>query len=590
MLCFIRTTILAALAVASSAQDQQPLSSGNSRAEILTPKLEAAIDAILKEFNSPAGVGVAVVQKSSTSGEWTVETAGYGVAKIDGTKVTSDTLFGIGSNSKLFNIVATGLLISNESLAPRISWNTKIASVLPDWGLLDPVASSESTILDVMSHRTGLPRHDFLSHENVQEVIRGLRYLKPSTGFRELYQYNNHMYTLLSALPEVLVGIPFETYVNDFILEPLGMTSTTYYSKLAKESGHFADGLGRDGVNRTQDAFGVGRVRPLPYWAPNDGVPGNANSGDGGVISNAKEMAIWLQALLGEGQHPTENKTVIPAEVIRRVSSGVVVSVPVAQFPEGSPKVYGGGQSRGTYRGFEYIEHGGAVWGFKSMITRIPDQNLGVAVLSNDDPFGGQIAEAVKFRILDEALSLEAVNWTERLKSQVISSIKNSIPTSRPTNPSPSFPISELAGLYRHPGYGTLELCDVSAITPPSESCRQLLNEIPTTLPDVFDSLIPTLVATWRGFDVTHISFAHFEHNMFNTTGLYSVPTRNSSDKPFWVNTISDPGFVAEFASEEKFGFGVRGFWGAGADVESPSGASVKDRAEAWFEKFDVSS
>ncbi|KAJ7712578.1 hypothetical protein B0H16DRAFT_1624112 [Mycena metata] len=116
------------------------------------------------------------------------------------------------------------------------------------------------------------------------------------------------------------------------------MTSTTYYSKLAKDSGHLADGLGRDGVNQTQDPFGV------------------ANSGDAGVMSNAKEMAIWLQALLGKGRHPTQNKTIIPAEVIRRVSSGVVVSQPVAQFPEDAPKVYGGGQSRGTYRGFEYIE------------------------------------------------------------------------------------------------------------------------------------------------------------------------------------------------------------------------------------------
>ncbi|KAJ7714871.1 hypothetical protein B0H16DRAFT_1617461 [Mycena metata] len=165
-------------------------------------------------------------------------------------------------------------------------------------------------------------------------------------------------------------------------------------------------------------------------------------------MSDAKEMAIWLQALLGQGRHPTQNKTVIPAEVIHRVSSGVVVSQPVAQFLEDAPKVYGGGQSRGTYRGFEYIEHGGTVWGFRSAITRVPNQNLGVAVLSNDNTFGTQMVKAVRFYILDEALSLEAVNWTERLKSEIISSIKNGIPTPRPTNPSPSFPISELAGIY----------------------------------------------------------------------------------------------------------------------------------------------
>ncbi|KAJ7712580.1 hypothetical protein B0H16DRAFT_1260073, partial [Mycena metata] len=88
----------------------------------------------------------------------------------------------------------------------------------------------------------------------------------------------------------------------------------------------------------------------------------------------------------------------------------------------------------------------------------------------------------------------------------------------RLTNPSPSFPISELAGIYRHPGYGTIELCNVSAIKPPSESCRHLLSDIPATLPDVLDPLVPTLVAKWRGVEVTHISLAHFEHNVYNAT------------------------------------------------------------------------
>ncbi|KAJ7185375.1 beta-lactamase/transpeptidase-like protein [Mycena filopes] len=577
MLCSSLGVILVALAVFSVAQ-QEPLrlSSHWPDNKILTPEFDGNIDAILKQFNSPGGVGLAVVHKDPESGEWTVETKGYGIAKIDGTKVTSDTLFCIGSNSKLFDILATGLIIANESLATRISWNTKIASVLPDWGLMDPVASAESTILDLMSHRTGLPRHDLLAHEDVHEVIRGLRYLKPSTGFREQFQYNNHMYTLLSALPPLLAGIPFETYVNDFMLEPLGMTSTTYYSKIAAESGHLAEGLGRDGVNRTEDPFGVGRVQPLPYWAPNDGVPGNANSGDGGVISNAKDMAIWLQTLLSEGRHPTENKTVIPAELIR---AGITVALPVAQFPEGSPKF------RGTYRGF----------GFKSMIARIPERNLGVAVLSNDDTFGAQIAEAIKFRILDEALDLEVIDWTERFKSLIVSGIKNSVgATPRPTKPSPpSFPMTRLAGIYRHPAYGTLELCHMpeSAITPPSsESCRRLLDEIPTTLPDVLDPQIPTFVARWRGTDVTHLSLAHFEHNLFNASAFYSVPQHNSSAGYNWVTALTDPGLVTEFSfsnEDDSIGVGFRGIWGAGAGVPSPSGATVKDRAEVWFEKIN---
>lgn len=85
------------------------------------------------------------------------------------------------------------------------------------------------------------------------------------------------MYTPLSYFPPLLTGIPFEIYVNDFILKPLGMNSTTYFSKTAVESGHLADGMGRDGVNQTEDVFGLGRVRAYPFWAPNEGNPGNGN-------------------------------------------------------------------------------------------------------------------------------------------------------------------------------------------------------------------------------------------------------------------------------------------------------------------------
>ncbi|KAK7007699.1 beta-lactamase/transpeptidase-like protein [Favolaschia claudopus] len=212
---------------------QRPFQFSESGSDmILTDTVDAAIDSILKDFKTPGGVGVAVVRKTPDAG-WNVEAKGYGFAKLDGTKITEETLFGIGSNSKLFDILATGLLISNKSLSPGISWKTKIASIVPEWQLMDPIASAETTILDAMSHRTGLPRHDLiLPAETVSDEIHRLRYLKPSTGFREHWQYNNHMYTVLSYLPPVLTGIPFETYVTDFILRPLGMSSSTCAEKI----------------------------------------------------------------------------------------------------------------------------------------------------------------------------------------------------------------------------------------------------------------------------------------------------------------------------------------------------------------------
>ncbi|KAJ7178172.1 beta-lactamase/transpeptidase-like protein [Mycena filopes] len=590
---FVLQVALAASAFTriGSAQ-QQPFKL--STTDVLTAEVDAAVKSILKDFNSPGGVGVAVVHRKSSKDEWVVETKGYGVAKVDGTRVTSDTLFGIGSNSKLFDILATGLLISNESVSPRISWDTKIAAFVPEWGLMDPIASAESTILDVMSHRTGLPRHDFiLQHGTVTDTIARLRYLKPSAGFREQWQYNNHMYSLLSSFPLLLTGIPFETYVDRFILKPLGMGATTYYSKAAEESGHLADGFGRDGVNETEDVFGQGRARAYPYWAPNDGNPGHLISGAGGLISNAKDMATWLQTLLEEGRHPVSGETIIPEQVIRRVSSGITVAAPVAPFPEGSPVVYGGGQFRGTYRGFEYIEHGGSVTGFKSQITRIPTRNFGVAVLSNDESFGTEIVEATKFRIIDEFLGLEAIDWSERFKSRIVAGVNaRPAPTPRPEDPkSPSLSFHRLAGRYHDPGYGNLDLCFVSpkdvtkSRSGRSKYCHQLAHDF-RHLP--LDPRLPTLLARWTGFGVSHVALTHFEHDVFNVTGLYSIvsPTGNDSDSDPWVQAQTHPEFVGEFSVVEgKLGVGLRGFWGPGEDVESPKGASVKERAEVWFEK-----
>ncbi|KAJ7206500.1 beta-lactamase/transpeptidase-like protein [Mycena pura] len=481
-------------------QQQQPLDftdASQPHLEILNADVDAAINSILQDFRSPGGVGAAVVRKGPDGSGWSVETKGYGVAKLDGTKATSDTLFCIGSNSKLFDILATGLLISNKSLSTPISWDTKMASVMPEWGIMDPVASAESTIVDVMSHRTGLPRHDLI----IPFRIRRLRYLRPSTGFREQWQYNNHMYTVLSYFPQLLTGIPFETYVDEFIIQPLGMHSTTYFSRTAKESGHLADGIAREGVNLTEDVFGLGTLRALPYWLPND-KPGH------GTIDN--------------GRHPATDSAVIPADVVRRVAAGVTVALPVAQFPELSPGVYGGGQFRGTYRGFVCL------LGFRSQVTRIPSQNFGVAVLSNDDSFGTPIVEAIKFLIIDEAMKLNPVDWSARFKSGITASFKGrTIPTPRPINATaPLHPFDKLAGRYQNLGYGTIELCFVTSdrkSAANSAACARLIEEIPTTLPDAIDPSVPILLAKYPFLRLTHISLAHFEHNVFNFSGLNSV-------------------------------------------------------------------
>ncbi|KIK54979.1 hypothetical protein GYMLUDRAFT_99753 [Collybiopsis luxurians FD-317 M1] len=548
----------------------------------LTPEIDHFIEGTLKNWNSPAGVAIAVVQKD-THGGWSVETKGYGTAKTDGSNVTEDTLFAIGSNSKLFDVIAAGLLISNESLSPRISWSTKISSIIPEWELADPIASSQSEIIDLMSHRTGLPRHDIFYHDEDMplNLISKLKYLRPSAEFREIPQYNNFMYTVLSYIPEVLLKVPFTRYVKEHIFVPLGLKSTTYSAHEAQENGNLACGFGREHVNRTEDIFSRGIPRAMPYWSRDAGENGSISSGFGGVISSAKDIATWLQVLLMLGQNPSTNEQIIPSSIILKAAAGF------------APFVYGGGQIASSYRGHC----------FKTMITRFPFDNVGVAVLSNDDAFGGPFSQVIKYRIVDEIFDIEPIDWNSRIKQAATSRHKQQmlrlIP--RPTDPSPpSVSFTYLTGEYRHPAYGPLYLCALPSAGsfPVSPGCKQLIDELPIRLPRTVNISVPTFFTRIENTWASYLRFQHFDGNLFNVSGFDSLQILNPSEnsmqmegQKYWAysdDETRDNPITAEFAFDTDdrrvIGFGITGnFWGAGAGVKDPVGESIQERAEVWF-------
>ncbi|KAJ7451980.1 beta-lactamase/transpeptidase-like protein, partial [Mycena latifolia] len=550
---------------------------------ILSPQIDAFINNILAEWKTPGGVGVAVV-RTNPEGGWLVETKGYGVAKADGTTVTPDTIFSLGSNSKLFDIFATGLLISNQSLSPQISWTTKMASILPDWKLMDPVASSESTIIDLMSHRTGLPRHDesyFVFNDTLPALVKRLRYLKPSAGFRETFQYNNIMYAVLSYLPTALLPHkpPFARYVKDHILDPLGLNSTTYSFAAANATGRMADGFFREGTSPTENPFDAGTLK-VPYI-----LNGETFFGPGGVLTTPVDAARWLQMLILSGQHPTTSATIIPSSVIQMVATGVTVMEGNADAPELSPTVYGGGQIQSSYRGHVMIEHGGDIPGFHSQITRFPADGVGIAVLTNDD-FGVLMKEVIKFRIIDEVFGLDPVDWDSRFKAELQAQYAGTQSTPTPTNASLPISFADMQGTYRNRGYGRdIALCAPSAAAP---HCATVLAALNSTFPAALAAA--DLVWAWDRIDLSYVTLTHFDGAVFNVTGWVEGPTGNASAPLFTYGPVVG-GMVVEFGVEKDkvAGFGIRGgFWGAGDSVGEPKGNSVKARSEVWFDALGV--
>ncbi|KAF9070756.1 hypothetical protein BDP27DRAFT_1220279 [Rhodocollybia butyracea] len=144
-------------------------------------------------------------------------------------------------------------------------------------------------------------------------------------------------------------------------------------------------------------------------------------SGAGGVISSARDIAsaTWLQTLLLLGKNPVTNEQVIPASVIQKVATGIthinddtktLIQVLVSSASELGPVVYGGGQMAVTYRGHTCVYFSG----FNTQITRFPFDNFGIAVLSNDDAYGDQFTEVIKWRLIDALLGLEPIDWNTR--------------------------------------------------------------------------------------------------------------------------------------------------------------------------------
>ncbi|KAJ7249450.1 beta-lactamase/transpeptidase-like protein [Mycena rebaudengoi] len=507
------------------------------------------------------------------NGGWLPKKKGTGSPTSMARKSTPTPFFPcIQLQVQLFDALATGLLISNTSLTPQISWKTKIASIIPTWKLMDPVASAESTITDLMSHRTGLPRHDFMysPSDNISSVIERLQYLKPSTGFREDLQYNNLMYAVLSYLPTVLVpGRPsFARYVKEHIFDPLGLNSTTYSFAVANSTGRMADGFVRLAINYTDNPIGPGTPIVVPYIFPNVREDGNC----------------WLKMLLLNGQHPDTKATVIPGDVIQKVATGVSIWEGTASAPELSPSVYGAGQIQSSYRGH----------GFHSRVTRLPFDGLGIAVLTNDDNYGSLFCESIRYRIIDAALGLDPVDWSARFQASVSADVLASLnATSTPPGaPLPPPTIASLARKYRNPGYGPdIELCAIGGGDPKSESahCSALVSHVNTTFPASLSGA--TLVWEWDRAVATYALLTHFKGAVFNVTGWLAEPTTNTSLFPagYFPYDTGLGGNTAEFsfggdAHGTVEGFGLRGgIWGAMVP-EEPIGKGVKGTSEVWFD------
>ncbi len=401
----------------------------------------AFVNKTIAEWKVP-GVAVAVVK-----GGKVIFAGGYGYRDAaNKLAVTPRTLFAIGSSSKAFTATAVGIMVDEG----RLAWNKRVRDYLPTFQLQDEFATEQMTPRDLLCHRSGLPRHDLVWYGSAlsrKELIDRMRYLEPRADFRTLFQYNNFMFLTAGYLAGEVAGSSWEDVVRTRIFEPLGMKDSDFSVEVSRK----------------------GPDHALPYGEKDDGVveiPFRNIDGigpAGSINSNALDMAQWVLLNLNEGK--AGDKQVISEASLSEIHSPQMVVQEGAfraleKFPEMFTTSYGMGWFITNYRGHTWIHHGGAIDGFKALVSFLPREEMGVVVLSNLN--GTSVPEMITLNVYDRLLGLDQVPWSARFKEMrdkrkiEAEKRKGEADKDRKAGTKPSHPLGDYAGVYTHPAYGTL--------------------------------------------------------------------------------------------------------------------------------------
>lgn len=267
--------------------------SPSAKAQEALAGFEATVEKGLKSLNVP-GVAMAVVVEDKI-----ILAKGFGFRDVEKKlPMTKDTLLAIGSATKAFTTFTMGTLVDEG----KLNWTTPVHNYIPWFRLYDLFASQHLTPRDLVTHRSGLPRHDLVWYNNYassrEEFVKRLPYLKPTADLRQKFQYNNLMFLTAGYLIEVITGQTWEEAVRSRVLNPLEMNRTNFSVLDSQKDSDLALPYRED----------EGKIEKIPFRnITNIGPAGSINS-------SVNEMSHWLIVHLNQGKY--KGKSIILAQTI----------------------------------------------------------------------------------------------------------------------------------------------------------------------------------------------------------------------------------------------------------------------------------
>jgi len=392
----------------------------------------------LKDWSVP-GTAVVVVQDGQV-----VLSKGYGwrdVAKQ--LPVTPKTLFAIGSSSKSFTVTDLGILVDRG----KLDWDQPVRTYLPNFRMYDEFTTERMTPRDLVTHRSGLPRHDAVWYNSPlsrKEIFERLRYLEPSKDFRTTFQYQNLMFMTAGYLAGQIADKPWEDFTREQIFMPLGMSSSNFSVNDSQKTADYALPY-----RKAKE-----EVKLIPFRNIDQVGPA------GSINSNIEDMAKYLLMHMNLGK--AGGRQILSENNDVQMQTPQMVIPGDIRWNEVGHSSYGMGFFITTYRGHKLVHHGGNIDGFSALVAFLPQDKIGLVVLTNMN--ASQLPTVLSYNIWDRMLGMDQVPWTARFKEDEKKQRESAQEarakglTAKKPNTHPSHELADYAGEFDNPGYGAMKI------------------------------------------------------------------------------------------------------------------------------------
>ena len=417
------------------------LSFAQTKTKVQLKELDTYFEKMVNDWDIPSA-SIGIVKDGKL-----IFTGNYGVLEVGKKgKPNENTLYAIASNSKAFTSALIGMLVQEG----KLNWDDKVKKYLPYFALYNQWVSNEVTVRDLLSHRVGLGTFsgDFIWYKSdlsSKEIIKRLAYLPKAFDFRAGFGYSNVMYITAGELIKKVTGKTWSENVKERFFIPLAMTRTITSPRYLDTKGNYA----------TPHAREHGKNIPVPWedWEEVGAL--------GGVITSVKDVSKWMIFNLNNG--------VIGKDTLLSKETRNMVWTPHNNFMVDHTlkddfnkhfNAYGLGWGLSDYHGRLKVGHTGGYDGMITAITLIPDENLGVVVLTNGmkSPI-----MAATYYALDKFLGIKTQDWSTKLLNEANKNTKEDTRIAdrkkkRVLHTKPSVSLKEYTGTYTADIYGNITI------------------------------------------------------------------------------------------------------------------------------------